>query len=99
MAAREKLSGVELRNRQLRQESLRDLLSKGKHVEQVVKNVKDIEDLKDALDTEQVNRLKIATDIRLKLINKYLPDLKNIEVAGDGGGDLVIKVTSYKTND
>ena len=33
---------------------------------------------------------KHAADIHLKLINKYLPDLKAMELTGEGGGDIGI---------
>ena len=35
------------------------------------------------LPQEHVNRLKIAMDVKLKLVNKYLPDLKQTELIGD----------------
>ena len=84
------------KNKAARQDSLRELLSKQKHVEQVVKNIKKIEDLaiKRGEDGEvdykeyqysqyEVQRLAKATELRLKLVNKYLPDLKAIDIEGD----------------
>jgi hypothetical protein len=61
--------------RAMRQESLRDLLSKQKH-----------------LETNELNALKYATEARIKLLGKYLPDLKATEMTGEGGGDLFVSL-------
>jgi len=92
-------------NRAIRQESLREQLSKQKHIEQVVKNIKKMEGLTlsipEVINGEQqdahfmLNKLKIANEQRMKLISKYLPDLKNVEIANDGGGELTIKLVDY----
>jgi len=89
------------RNRAIRQEALREQLSQQKHVEQVVENIGKIEDVEgfikkkinEGLKIEQIiplvksntERLKTATELRLKLVNKYLPDLKASEVEIFGG--------------
>ena len=89
------------RNRAIRQEALREQLSQQKHVEQVVENIEKIEDVEgfikkkinEGLKIEQIiplvksntERLKTATELRLKLVNKYLPDLKASEVEIFGG--------------
>lgn len=72
-------------NRRIRQEALREQLSNQGHVQHVVDNINKIEDLGGDLDSNEVNRLKIATEQRLRLINKYLPDLKSSEITGEGG--------------
>lgn len=71
------------RNRRIRQEALREQLSSQKLVEQVVDIAKKIGNLDEAMEPEKVNRLKIAADLNLKLVNKYLPDLKQTELIGD----------------
>ena len=71
------------RNRRIRQEALREQLSKQKLVEQVVDINKKIADLAQDLPSDHLSRLKIAADINLKLIAKYLPDLKQTELIGD----------------
>jgi hypothetical protein len=43
-------------------------------------------------DSLWVQRLKAAADLRLKLMAKYIPDLKSTELTGPEGGDLVIAV-------
>lgn len=69
-------------NKAIRQEALREQLSKQKHLEQVVKNVKKFEEQGITMESSELQALKHATDIRLKLINKYLPDLKQVEIEG-----------------
>ena len=69
-------------NKGIRQEALRDQLSSQKHVQHVIDIAEQLADLKgegNQLDATQVARLKAAADIKLKLIGKYLPDLKQIE--------------------
>lgn len=39
----------------------------------------------------EINKLKIVNEQRLKLINKYLPDLKSTELTGEGGGAIGVK--------
>ena len=53
-------------------------------------------DLEQKLDQVDVSRLKAAADIQLRLISKYLGDVKAIEISGAEGGDLVIQVKDFK---
>lgn len=69
-------------NRRIRQEELRAKLSAGSHLDDVIEFVTKIADLDDELDSANVHRLKTAAEIKLKLINKYLPDLKATEHSG-----------------
>lgn len=71
------------RNKKIRQEALRELLSKQKLVEQVVDIARKIGDLSEPLEKDKVDRLKIAADINMRLVAKYLPDLKQTEIIGD----------------
>ena len=82
-------------NRAIRQEALREQLSKQKHVEHVIEICTELNDLSIQLEQGEVARKKIVLDTKLKLINKYLPDLKNTEISNDGGGELIIKLTEY----
>jgi len=86
------------RLKQERQESLRELLSKGKHVEHVIDLCGELADDYVELDAAMVQRKKIVIDTKLKLINKYLPDLKSVEVDNNHSGELTIKVTNYANN-
>jgi hypothetical protein len=69
-------------NKAIRQEALREQLSAQGHVQHVVDNIKKFEDLRRKIEPQQFARLRAATEFRLKLINKYLPDLKATEISG-----------------
>ena len=71
-------------NRKVRQDALREQLSKQKHVEKVVENLGKLGDLEVGLDSLQIQRLKAANDGHLKLIAKYLPDTKAVEIDLNG---------------
>ena len=79
------------KNRAIRQQALREQLSKQGHVQHVIDIAEKLTDLENALDSTQVQRLKSAAEIKLKLIGKYLPELKAVQHSGDEGGDIVIK--------
>lgn len=73
-------------NRAIRQEALREQLASQKHVEHVVEISNKLADLDTDIDGLKVQRLKAAADLKIKLIAKYLPDTKQLEVMGEGGG-------------
>lgn len=79
-------------NRQMRQEGLRDFLSKQKLIEKVI----DISDKLMEPDVEydalDIQRMRTAAELNLKLASKFLPDLKSTELTGPEGNDLVIAV-------
>jgi len=79
-------------NRKVRQEALREQLAEQCRVQHIIDNIKKIEDLDASSDTFQneVLKYKTSNEQRLKLINKYLPDLRNTELTGDGGEDLEV---------
>lgn len=66
-------------NKAIRQEALREQLANGKHLEHVIEMSNKIANLDELLENNDLNRLKIASELKLKLINKYLPDLKQLE--------------------
>ena len=82
------------RNRALRQEELRALCAEKVRLSKVIENIEKIENLDVKLDPTLVNRIKIANDQRLKLINKYLPDLKSIALTGDPEQPIVIAASA-----
>ena len=73
-------------NRQIRREELRKKLAAGGHLQHVVEISDKLCGLDSKLDATQVNRLKAAADIKLALIKKYLPDIKQTEITGEDGG-------------
>jgi len=83
-------------NRAIRQEDLRKKLSEGMHLKYAIDSIIKLEGLKPSdTSTQELAILKTAAELRLRLVNKYLPDIKNVEIANDGGGDLVIKVVDF----
>jgi hypothetical protein len=83
-------------NKSVRQEALREQLRSQKHVEHVVDILEQIGDLDVDLDSAQVQRLKVVVDTKLKLITKYLPDLKSIEHSGDEENPLQVQIAAYE---
>ena len=81
---------VATKQRKYRQEALRDLLSTQGHLQHVVDIAEKFRDTAISLDPQEMQGLKLAADIHLKLINKYLPDLKATEVTGGGGEALAV---------
>ena len=69
-----------MRNRQIRQDALREQLAEQCRVQHILDSVQKLEDLSEEMDQITVQRLRAACDTRLKLLAKYLPDLKSIEV-------------------
>lgn len=82
----------------VRQDNLRLWLSNHRHLQQVIETIDRLRDLSEPLKPEEVMRLKIVVDSKLKLINKYLPDLRPAEVPGAANIDqsLTIKLVKYQ---
>ena len=81
-------------NRKIRQDSLREQLANQKHLEKVLDSINKLEELDTQLDSVEVNRIKGAIDSRIKLVSKYLPDLKSIELSGDE--DYPVQIAAYQ---
>jgi hypothetical protein len=79
-------------NKKIRQEALREQLSNGKHVQHVVEIADKLSNPDKTLEPTDIQRYKAAADIKLKLINKYLPDTKSIELSSDSDNPLAISV-------
>ena len=75
------------KNRRIRQEALREQLAQGGHVQHVVEMANNIANLDKELEPAQIQRLKTASEIKLKLINKYIPDLKQEDIDHSGSID------------
>lgn len=84
------------KTRAIRQEELRAKLEAGGHLQYAVENIKKIEELEPSDSFNQLlTKYKTAAELRLRMVNKYLPDLKSSEITGEGGGSITIKVTEY----
>lgn len=94
-------TNVKYKNRQIRQEALREFMSKKCTVQQIIKNLEKIE----ALDPESptfsndLTKYKTANDQRIRLLAKYLPDLKSSEITGPDGQSITIEVIRFASND
>lgn len=67
-------------NKKIRQEALREQLSSQKHVEHVIELLGKIQKPVPFETEDMLARYKLVIDTKLKLINKYLPDLKSQEI-------------------
>lgn len=76
------------KNRKIRQDALREQLSKQKHVEKVIDIAKKLNEQATTLESSHIQAYKAAADIHMRLVNKYLPDLKATELTGSDGGPL-----------
>ena len=79
-------------NRQMRQEGLRDFLSSQKLIEKVMDISEKLMEPDVEYDALDIQRMRTAAELNLKLAAKVLPDLKSTELTGPEGGDLVIAV-------
>ena len=78
------------RNKAVRQEALREQLANGGHLQHIIDISKQLSDLDAELEATNITRLKYAADIKLKLLNKYLPDLKAVEIQAEVDGNITI---------
>ena len=51
------------------------------------------------LDSTEVQRIRAAIDSRLKLVDKYLPSLKSIELTGDEDSPIAIAAYEIRFSD
>jgi hypothetical protein len=67
-----------------RAEVIEALKTKGL-IQKVLETADKLANLANPLEAVEVQRLKAATDTRLALIKKYLPDVKQTELVGENG--------------
>jgi|TARA_R110000782_G_scaffold91540_1_gene174803 hypothetical protein len=72
-------------NRAIRQEALRESLSAGGHIQHVVDICDELNDLTIDMDAIAVQRKRAVIDTKLKLVSKYLPDVKSVEIKNAEG--------------
>ena len=80
------------KQRTMRQEQLRELISKKGLVQKVLDTAQKMDEQGATLEATELQAMKASADIRLKLINKYLPDMKTQEITGEGGEALVVSI-------
>ena len=76
-------SNAATKNRRIRQDALRDQLSAMGLVQHVIDTTNKLSNESLLIEPAMVARHKIVIDTQLKLISKYLPDLKQTELIGD----------------
>ena len=72
-------------NRSIRQEALREKLANMglvQHVSELVTKINDLDHSKEGADFD-MRKHKTAAELQLKLVAKYLPDLRSTELTGD----------------
>ena len=74
-------------NKAVRQEALREWLSKKCTAQHLIDNLEKIEDLdpESEVFTNALSKYKVANEQRLKIMNKYLPDVRQVELSGADG--------------
>lgn len=75
-------------NRKIRQDTLREWLSEKCTAQHLVDNIGKIEKLDPESNTfkNELDKYRVANDQRIRVMSKYLPDLKSTELTGEGGG-------------
>ena len=72
-------------NRAIRQEALRASLEAGGHIQHVLVICKELDDLSIEMDATAVQRKRAVIDTKMKIIGKYLPDTKSVELSNKDG--------------
>jgi len=69
-------------NKEVRKEGLREQLADQCRLQHIVENLNKIEELDetDEFFKNSLDKLKVSNEQRLRLLNKYLPDLKSQEI-------------------
>ncbi|MBL4753787.1 MAG: hypothetical protein JKY52_09380 [Flavobacteriales bacterium] len=82
-------------NRAVRQEALREWLSKKCTAQHLVDNIDKIEALDHTSETfrNELDKYKVANDQRLRVMNKYLPDVRTVELTGEAGEAIQVAST------
>ena len=90
-------SGVSRANQQkaLRQDELRKSLASGGHIQHVLEICTELNDLTIDMDSTAVQRKRAVIDTKMKLISKYLPDTKSIELSNKDGESFKTESTVF----
>ena len=85
------------KNRKVRQDAIREQLAAYGHHTQLVNTIEEMLKLdpESPTFTNELAKYRTVNEQRLKLINKYLPDLKATEITGEGGEPFAIDIINY----
>ena len=82
--------------RQEKQDTLREYLSERGKLSHIFDNIEKMEKEGVAMEAQELNALSKANEQRIKLLSKYLPDLKSVEMNGNLEHDGSISITWQK---
>ena len=74
---------VQQKAREVRREELRTYLAENNKVRQIIDTITKLEQLDEPLEPLQIQRLGKAAELRMNLLKKYLPDIKQQEITAE----------------
>jgi hypothetical protein len=82
------------KNRAIRQGELREYLAARGGVSYVLDNIEKIEQLDVTSETfdKELTKHKVANEQRIRLLNKYLPDIKEEHIINDEAAPIVVNI-------
>ena len=82
------------KNRAIRQGELREYLAARGGVSYVLDNIEIIEELDVTSETfdKELTKRKVANEQRIRLLNKYLPDIKEEHIINDEATPIVVNI-------
>ena len=82
------------KNRAIRQGELREYLAARGGVSYVLDNIEKIEQLAVTSETfdKELTKHKVANEQRIRLLNKYLPDIKEEHIINDEAAPIVVNI-------
>ena len=83
-----------LANKKVRQDTLREYITERGSVQYLFDLIERIENLNVQDDTfmGDLAKYKVALDARIKMIGKYMPDVKSVEITGGDGDSLTVAI-------
>lgn len=82
------------KNREIRREAVREQIQALKQMQLLIETCEQLHREYKTLTPSNINALKASADIRLAILRKVLPDVKAIEVAGENGDPVSVRITN-----
>ena len=86
-------TSIATRNRRIRQEALREQLQAKGLEQHVLEIANKLQSEGASMESQEIQALKASAELRLKLLNKCLPDLKATELSGPDGEGVPVDLT------
>ena len=82
------------KNRAIRQTELREYLASRGSLSYILDNIEKIEELDVSSETfdKELTKRKIANEQRIRLLNKYLPDIKEEHIINEDAAPIVVNI-------